>query len=90
MRMAWITTLACLALLVFLLLRRAPAGEARPGALAQLAELHGVRRILGESDESLRLRTAGASRWPFSYPEPKFVWWARAWHRIRAFAGASR
>jgi hypothetical protein len=53
-----------------------------PGALSRLALLHGVERIRGESEVSLRNRTAGAARWPYSRPEPQFVWWARAWHRM--------
>jgi len=85
MTAAWIAVLACVLLLAFLLSHRAPAGD--PRALVRLALLHGVQRIRGESDESLRNRTTGASRWPYSRPEPEFVWWARAWHRI---AGAPR
>ncbi len=80
MAIAWLATIACISLLAFLLLHRAPGGD--PRALARLALLHGVQRIRGESEESLRNRTAGAARWPYSRPEPKFVWWARAWHRM--------
>jgi hypothetical protein len=80
MTIAWVAVIACIALLAFLLLHRAPAGD--PRALARLALLHGVQRIRGESEESLRNRTAGAARWPYSHPEPEFVWWARGWHRM--------
>ncbi|MFL5309851.1 MAG: hypothetical protein ACJ79H_05285 [Myxococcales bacterium] len=71
--------LGCMSL-AFLLFQRARGGE--PGALARLALLHGVERIRGESEVSLRNRTAGAARWPYSRPQPQFVWWARAWHRM--------
>jgi hypothetical protein len=63
---------------------RALGGDSR--ALARLALLHGVERIRGESEVSLRNRTAGAARWPYSRPEPQFVWWARAWHRVTGTA----
>jgi len=76
--------LGCVSL-AFLLFYRARGGD--PRALARLALLHGVERIRGESELSLRNRTAGAARWPYSRPEPEFVWWARAWHRM---AGAPR
>jgi hypothetical protein len=82
MTIASIAVLACLSLLVLLVLYRAPAGN--PGSLSRLARLHGVNRLRGESEESLRHRTTAASRWPYSYPEPQFVWWARAWHRLTA------
>ena len=86
MTIAWLAVLACVALLALLLFYRAPAVS--HGALARLALLHGIQRILGESDESLRNRTTAASRWPYSHPEPEFVWWARAWHRMtRALRG---
>ena len=71
--------LGCISL-AFLLFYRARGGD--PRALARLALLHGVERIRGESEVSLRNRTAGAARWPYSRPEPQFVWWARAWHRM--------
>jgi hypothetical protein len=80
MTIGWLAAIACIALLAYLFLHRAPDGD--PRALARLALLHGVQRIRGESDESLRNRTAGAARWPYSRPEPEFVWWARAWHRM--------
>lgn len=81
MTLAWVATIACIALLAFLFFQRAPGAE-DPRALTRLALLHGVERIRGESAESLRNRTAGAARWPYSRPEPQFVWWARAWHRM--------
>ena len=70
--------LACVAVAV-LAFHRASAADA---GLSRLALLHGVQRMRGESDESLRNRSAGAARWPYSRPEPKFVWWARAWLRM--------
>jgi hypothetical protein len=79
MTIAWLVILAVMAL-ALLFFYRAPRGNAR--ALGRLALLHGVQRMRGESDESLRNRTAGAARWPYSHPEPAFVWWARAWHRV--------
>jgi hypothetical protein len=71
--------LGCISLAILLFSRT--RGE-DPRALARLALLHGVERIRGESEVSLRNRTAGAARWPYSRPEPQFVWWARAWHRM--------
>jgi hypothetical protein len=79
MTIAWLVVLTCIALVV-LLSHRARGGD--PRALARLALLHGVQRIRGESEESLRNRTAGAARWPYSHPKPEFVWWARALHRV--------
>jgi hypothetical protein len=80
MTIAWLAAIASISLLAFLLFHR--ASGANPRALARLALLHGVQRIRGESNQSLRNRTAGAARWPYSRPEPEFVWWARAWHRM--------
>ena len=74
-----LVALACISV-ALLLFYRAPGGD--PRALARLALLHGIERIRGESEVSLRNRTAGAARWPYSWPEPEFVWWARAWHRM--------
>ena len=86
MTIAWLAAIASISLLAFLLVHR--ASGANPRALARLALLHGVQRIRGESDQSLRNRTTGAARWPYSRPEPEFVWWARAWHRMtRALRG---
>jgi hypothetical protein len=82
MTIAWIAVLACISLLVLLVSHRSPAGNA--GSLSRLARLHGVHPLRGESEESLRHRTTAASRWPYSYPEPQFIWWARAWHRLTA------
>ena len=65
---------------VFLLFYRASSKDS--GSLSRLALLHGVQRLRGESEESLRHRTLAASRWPYSYPEATFVWWARAWRRM--------
>ena len=74
-----LVALACISV-ALLLFYRAPGGD--PRALARLALLHGIERIRGESEVSLRNRTAGAARWPYSWPEPEFVWWARAWHKM--------
>jgi len=82
MTIAWLAVLACISLLVFLLFYRASPRD--PGSLSRLALLHGVQRIRGESEESLRHRTTAASRWPYSHPDAKFVWWARAWRRMTA------
>jgi hypothetical protein len=82
MTLTWLALLACISLLVFLLFYRASPRD--PGSLSRLALLHGVQRIRGESEESLRHRTTAASRWPYSHPEAEFVWWARAWRRMRA------
>jgi hypothetical protein len=82
MTLGWLAVMACVSLLVYLLLQKASPRDS--GSLSRLALLHGVQRILGETEESLRRRTTAASRWPYSYPEAKFVWWARAWHRVVA------
>jgi len=82
MTLTWLALLACISLLVFLLFYRASPRD--PGSLSRLALLHGVQRIRGESEESLRHRTTAASRWPYSHPEAQFVWWARAWRRMKA------
>jgi hypothetical protein len=78
MTIGWVALLVCFAVAILLILRV----SARDPALSRLALLHGVERMVGESEESLRNRTAGAARWPYSRPEPKFVWWARAWFRM--------
>jgi hypothetical protein len=80
MTISSVAILACICLLAFLLSYRVPVGK--PGAMTRLALLHGVRPLWGESEESVRNRTTGASRWPYNRPAPQFVWWARAWHRI--------
>ncbi|OLD45748.1 MAG: hypothetical protein AUI48_11400 [Chloroflexi bacterium 13_1_40CM_2_68_14] len=80
MTITWLAVLACVSLLVFLLFYRASPKDS--GSLSRLALLHGVQRLRGESEESLRQRTIAASRWPYSYPEARFVWWARAWRRM--------
>ena len=82
MTLALVALLACVSLLAFLLFYR--PSPRNSGSLSRLALLHGVQRIRGESEESLRHRTIAASRWPYSYPEAKFVWWARAWRRMTA------
>jgi hypothetical protein len=80
MELSSVAILASVCLLAFLLSYRVPA--VKPGAGTRLALLHGVRPLWGESEESLRTRAIGASRWPYSRPAPQFVWWARAWHGI--------
>jgi len=80
MTTTWLALLACVSLLVFLLFYRASSKDS--GSLSRLALLHGIQRLRGESEESLRHRTTAASRWPYSYPEARFVWWARAWRRM--------
>jgi len=83
MTIGLLAVLGCISLAALLFHRT--RGE-HAGALARLALLHGVQRIRGESEVSLRNRTAGAARWPYSRPEPQFVWWARAWHRMTSAA----
>jgi hypothetical protein len=82
MTLGWLALLVCASLVAFLLRRRAAPRDS--GSLSRLALLHGVQRMGGETKESLRRRTTAASRWPYSYPEAKFVWWARACHRLAA------
>jgi hypothetical protein len=79
MTIALLAILGCVAAAFVLLHRAAGGGD---GALVRLALLHGIERIWGESEDSLRNRTAGAARWPYSRPAPEFLWWARAWHRM--------
>jgi hypothetical protein len=78
----WLALLACALLFGLLLFSRQSPRDST--SLSRLALLHGVQRIRGESEESLRNRTTAASRWPYSHPEAEFVWWARAWHRVIA------
>jgi len=80
MTITWLALLACVSLLVLLVFFR--ASPKNPGSLSRLALLHGVQRIRGESEESLRHCTTAVARWPYSYPEARFVWWARAWRRM--------
>ncbi len=84
MTAAWIPTLACLALLIFLLTWRSPAPRAQRTSPAKIALLYGIRRLWGETDASLRERSAAASRSASGKQEPRFVWWARAAPRIGA------
>jgi hypothetical protein len=79
MSFSLVAILASICILAFLLSSRTRPGDSR--SLTRLALLHGVRPIWGESEQSLRNRTTAASRWPYSHPDPEFVWWARAWHR---------
>jgi len=80
MTITWLALLACVTLLVVLLFYRATPRNS--GSLSRLALMHGVQRVRGESEESLRQRTTAASRWPYSHPEVRYVWWARAWRRM--------
>jgi len=75
-----VAIVACICLLAFLLSSRPRPGDS--GSLTRLALLHGLRPMWGESERSLRNRTTAASRWPYSHPNPEFVWWARAWRRM--------
>ncbi len=81
---AWLPTLACVALLLFILTWRRPAGRAPRISLAKVALLHGIRPLWGETDASLRERSAAASRNSSGKTEPRFVWWARVARRIGA------
>ena len=79
MTISWLSILACIFLLGFLFFHRTSPGKST--TLSRLALLHGIRPLWGESEESVRRRTNGAGRWPYSKPRPQFMWWARAWHR---------
>jgi hypothetical protein len=79
MSLLLVVILACICIIAFLLSSRTGPADSRSSA--RLALLHGVRPIWGESQESLRNRTTAASRWPYSHPDPEFVWWARVWRR---------
>ncbi len=81
---AWLPTLACAMLLLFLLIWREPAAHAPRTSPAKVALLYGIRPFWGETAASLRDRSAAASRWPFGKPERRFVWWARVARRIGA------
>ena len=80
MSLSLLAILVCISILAFLLSAR--SGRDDSGSSARLALLHGVRPFWGESEESVRHRTTAASRWPYSHPDPEFVWWARAWRRM--------
>ena len=76
MNASWLPVFACLSLLAFLLTWRRPLPNDDRAELAKVALLCGIRPLWGESNASLRERSAAASRWPFSTPTPRFVWWA--------------
>ena len=80
MGLSGVAVVACICLLVFLLSSRPRADDS--GALTRLALLHGVRKVWGESEQSLRNRSTAASRWPYGHPDPEFVWWARVCRRM--------
>jgi hypothetical protein len=72
--------LAAVALLVamFWLSNRTPRDE----AVQRLALLQGVKRQLGETQESLKRRSVSLSRWPHKVLAPEVAWWASLWARI--------
>lgn len=82
MSLLGVAVVACICLLAFLLSSRARPDDS--GSLTRLALLHGVRPMWGESEQSLRNRTTAASRWPYSHPDPEFVWWGRVCRRMIA------
>ena len=80
MGLSGVAIVACICLLVILVSSRSRPDDS--GTLTRLAHLHGIRKMWGESEQSLRNRSTAASRWPYSYPAPEFVWWARACRRM--------
>ena len=78
----WLPTLACAALLLFILSRRASSEGAQRTSPARIALLYGIRRKWGETDASLRERSAAASRGSSGEQQPRFAWWARMARRI--------
>src|SRR5438094_7525660 len=81
---AWLPTLACAARLLFLLFWRAPAPQAQRTSPSRIALLYGIRRKWGETDASLRERSAAASRGSSGEQQAQFAWWARTARRIGA------
>lgn len=77
----WLTVLACVSLIVYLLLQRVSARSADT-SVARLALLTGTRRVLGETDASLKRRSISLSRWPYTKEEPEVAWWARLFARV--------
>jgi di/tricarboxylate transporter len=63
---------------MFWLLNRTPRDE----AVERLALLQGVKRQLGETEESLKRRSVSLSRWPHKVLAPEVAWWASLWARI--------
>jgi len=80
MGLSGVAIVACICLLAFLLSSRARPDDS--ASLTRLALLHGVRRKWVESEQSVRNRSTAASRWPYSHPDPEFVWWARVCRRM--------
>lgn len=76
----WLPALACVALLVYLLLQR--TSSTADDSVERLAVLVGARRVFGETDASLRRRSAALSRWPYPKEAPVLAWWGRLWARI--------
>jgi hypothetical protein len=79
---AWLPVLGCVALLI--LLAALPAGHAPRTSPAKIALLYGIRPLWGETDASVRERSAAASRGSSGEQQAHFVWWARAARRIGA------
>lgn len=68
------------ALLVVILVR-ARAGS-HDEAAARLAILMGIKRVLGESEASLKRRAVSLSRWPHTRLAPEVAWWASLLARV--------
>jgi hypothetical protein len=77
----WLTVLACVSLVIYLLLQRVSARSADT-SVKRMALLTGTQRVLGETDESLRRRSISLSRWPYAKEEPVVAWWARLFARV--------
>jgi hypothetical protein len=76
----WLTALACVSLMIYLLLQRVSAGSADTSA-SRMAVFTGTRRVWGETDESLKRRSIALSRGQ-THEKPVVVWWARVFARI--------
>ena len=63
---------------------RRPTQNSLRSSLARVARLYGIRPLWGETDASLRERSAAASRGASGKSEPQFVWWARMARRLGA------
>ena len=82
MMITWLPMFACAALLVFILTRHASSAGAQRTSPARIARLYGIRRQWGETDASLRERSAAASRGSSGEQVPRFAWWARTAREI--------
>jgi hypothetical protein len=76
----WFAALGCIALIAYLLLQRTAPSDT---SVKRLALLTGTRRVLGETDVSLRRRSVALSRWPYTKEEPEVAWWARAVAKVQ-------